>query len=286
MGKYCKIRIIKIISCLLLLSMALTVCLTSCGSSKRLLEEKIFKDAMEDFFDAVEDRDAHKIRSLFSKNVIEKDTDLQEQIEKLLSLYNGGDFEILCDYLLSGDYYSGEEGFTSWVTTNFPVSCGGERYWLSVALVYEDDIDEDNIGFESIYFFTLDEYCAYFHSEEEAYDDDGLLVFSERRLENEVRIIECLPYEYKTVDRKLYSENIKTFLNSNKNFDDFVEAFGEPNAKDEITFEHFYELSDSNCEARYLKLGVIDGRISYASIVGNFDYVESIYDSPVKSPAE
>ena len=69
---------------------------------------------------------------------------------------------------------------------------------------------------------------------------------------------------------------------------DFKARFGEPNAKDEsyAVAEYFYELPNSNGEARYLKLGVIDGRISYASIVGNFDYVESIYDSPVKSPAE
>lgn len=269
---------LKITFCTLILSVALLFSLVGCGSYKRVLEEKILKKQIDSFFEAVEERNVHKIRSLFSKNVIEKDTDLQEQIEKLLSLYNGGEFEILCDYNVSGSYYNGEEGFTSWCVTAFPVSCGAERYWLSVAFTYEDDIDEDNIGFESVYFYTLDEYCAYYHSTEETHNAPGLLVFAERELENEVRIIERFPYEYTNIDRKLYSANIEAFLGRNKNFDDFVKNFGEPNAESDGSM-YFYEVIDRDGSNAYIKLAVLeDKKIEYADVCTEFDYVRSIFE--------
>ena len=286
---------IKAISLILAVAVILPLLLTGCIPSRGAYEVKLCTETLEAFFTALENNDADAVKSLFSKAVIEKDTDLDAQIEKLIEIYPSAPTEIFADDLNGGDYSTEYGASYSRLNDSVPVFCDGEYYWVIIYIVYEDQANWDNIGVESIAFFTADEYCAWFYDDESKTNDlsvdifdDGLSVYAERTLENDVIPINRFPYEFIPIERTINVSDVKSFINDNKSMADFKARFGEPNAKDEsyAVAEYFYELPNSNGEARYLKLGVIDGRISYASIVGNFDYVESIYDSPVKSPYE
>ena len=286
---------IKAISLILAVAVILPLLLTGCIPSRGAYEVKLCTETLEAFFTALENNDADAVKSLFSKAVIEKDTDLDAQIEKLIEIYPSAPTEIFADDLNGGDYSTEYGASYSRLNDSVPVFCDGEYYWVIIYIVYEYQANWDNIGVESIAFFTADEYCAWFYDDESKTNDlsvdifdDGLSVYAERTLENDVIPINRFPYEFIPIERTINVSDVKSFINDNKSMADFKARFGEPNAKDEsyAVAEYFYELPNSNGEARYLKLGVIDGRISYASIVGNFDYVESIYDSPVKSPYE
>ncbi len=286
---------IKAISLILAVAVILPLLLTGCIPSRDAYEVKLCTETLEAFFTALENNDADAVKSLFSKAVIEKDTDLDAQIEKLIEIYPSAPTEIFTDDLNGGDYSTEYGAFYSRLNDSVPVFCDGEYYWVEIYIVYEDEANEDNIGVESIAFFTADEYCAWFHDDESKTNDlsvdifaDGLSVYAERTLENDVIPINQYPYEFIPIERTINVSDVKSFINDNKSMADFKARFGEPNAKDEsyAWAEYFYELPNSNGEARYLSLFIIDGRISRATIFDNFEYVESIYETPVKSPYE
>ena len=89
-----------------ILIVALLLALSTCGSFKRVNEDKIYQENINNFFAALDDRDTDAIKSLFSSAVIQNDTDLDEQISKLISIYPNAETEIIFDGLLSGAYES------------------------------------------------------------------------------------------------------------------------------------------------------------------------------------
>ena len=184
-----------------ILIVALLLALSACGSFKRMNEDKIYQENINNFFAALDDRDTDAIKSLFSSAVIQNDTDLDEQISKLISIYPNAETEIIFDGLLGGDYESQDSKHKSVAYTTFPVICDNQYFWVYFELVYEDDFCEDNIGLSSVFFYTADEYCAYFHNDSEKLPDElGLLVFSDLNLEKEIRPIEYNPYEFTPIE--------------------------------------------------------------------------------------
>ena len=145
--------------------------------------------------------------------------------------------------------------------------------------MYEDDFCEDNIGLSSVFFYTADEYCAYFHNDSKKLPDEiGLLVFSDLKLEKEIRPIEGNPYEFTPIERTINISDVEDFLDKNKNFAAFSEAFGQPNAKG-LHWTYYYEITDNDGSTQYFEIGVPDGKnIEYANIVGEFEFIRNILE--------
>ncbi len=266
---------LKLIPFIISLTLILLI-FTGCGSSKRLLEDKIYQEKIDSFFSALENQDSTALKSLFSQTVIEKDVDLDSQIEKLVSIYPLAKTDIKFNGLQSGEYETQDGKFKSSAHTVFPIICDGQYFWVYFELIYEDDFAEDNIGLNRVFFYTSDEYCALFHNDKQLPDDIGLVVFSNLKLENEVRPIEGQPYEFTAIDRKIYASDVENFLNKNRNLDEFYNKFGLPNAKG-ILWTYYYEITETDGTTKYLEIGCPNGdEIAYANIVSEFEFIRSV----------
>ena len=208
---------------------------SGCGSYKRLTEETIFQENINAFFSALDNEDSTAIKSLFSQTVNDTDADLNVQIEKLISIYPKASTEIKFNGLVGSSYDSEYGQFKSVVFTTFPVVCDNEYFWVYFELIYEDDFSEKNIGLNKVFFYTADEYCAFWHDENSQYPEDiGLLVFSDLNFEKEIRPIESFPYEYTSIEREISVSDVEDFLETSKSFTEFNEVFGSPNAKGKV----------------------------------------------------
>ena len=268
---------IKVLS--LILIVALLLALSACGSFKRVNEDKIYQENINNFFAALDDRDTDAIKSLFSSAVIQNDTDLDEQISKLISIYPNAETEILFDGLLSGDYESRDRKHKSVAYTTFPVICDNQYFWVYFELVYEDDFCEENVGLSSVFFYTADEYCAFFHNDSEKLPNElGLLVFSDLKLERDIKPIEGIPYEFTPVERTINISDVEVFFDKNKSLTEFMEAFGQPNSQGSL-WTYYYEITETDGSAKYLEIGVPDGEnIEYANIIGEFEFIRNIFE--------
>ena len=109
-------------------------------------------------------------------------------------------------------------------------------------------------------------------------DDVGMLVFSDLKLENEVRPINQSPYEFVKIDRTVNIADVESFLSLNKSFDEFKNAFGQPNANGAL-WTYFYEVKEKDGTLKYLELGVSNSNtIIYANVVGDFEFVRVIFE--------
>ncbi|MBE6559316.1 MAG: DUF5104 domain-containing protein [Ruminococcaceae bacterium] len=267
------------LTCAFILLTSALLIFAGCGSYKRLSEEKIYQEKVNAFFSALEHEDPTALKSLFSQTVIDRDADLDQQIEKLLSIYPNAKTDIRFDGLLGGDYENQDGKFKSIAYTTFPVVCEDKYYWVYFELIYEDDFSEENVGLNRVFFYTADEYCAFWHDDSAKYPDDiGLLVFSDLKLGKKVRPIERWPYEFTSMDRTISVSDVEEFLEKNKSVAEFSETFGMPNAKGDL-WTYYYEITDADGTIQYLEIGAPDGdEITYANIVGEFEYIRCIFE--------
>ena len=267
------------ISCVFILLVLVFLVFTGCGSAVRLSEEKIYREKIDAFFFALENEDSTALKSLFSQTVIEKDADLDKQIEKLFSIYPNTKTDIKFNGLLGGDYENRGGKFKSVAYTTFPVVCDNQYFWVYFELIYEDDFSKENIGLNRVFFYTADEYCVYFHNDEEKMpNDNGLLVFSDLKLSNEIIPIEGFPYEFSPIERTIKTSDIERFLESNKSFSEFKEMFGEPNAIGAL-WTYYYEVTENDGFTKYVEIGVPNNdEIEYANIVGEFEFIKCILE--------
>jgi len=214
---------------------------SGCGSSYLKNEEKIYLEKVEAFFDALEKEDVPKIKSLFTQEVIENDTDLDDEIAKMISVYPNSKTTIITSSLpCMMEVQTDEKGrYVYSPGTCVPVICDGEYYWVYVELTYTEGTPIDSIAIKYLYFYTGDEY--YIRFREDSPTDIGLVVFAEQTSESRIVCINTIPYEYTPTDREIDVNKVKDFLKSSKDLGKFKEEFGLPNAASES--DYFYEIS-------------------------------------------
>ncbi|MBQ8382863.1 MAG: DUF5104 domain-containing protein [Clostridia bacterium] len=121
------------------------------------------------FFNALDKGDSDEIKSLFSRTVLSSDSDLDEQIDKLISIYPRSTTAIMFDGLLGGEYADDAGMYKSMAYATFPVVSNNRYFWVYIELIYEDDFSSDNIGLNRVFFYTADEYCTFIRDENTTY---------------------------------------------------------------------------------------------------------------------
>lgn len=274
----------KIISLFALcLCCCLMLSLSGCRSWTLMNEGKLYEETLENFFTALDNADKAAIKALFSQTVLKNDTDLDDQIDKLLSIYPHGTTEIKHVGFQQGGYEKHDGKYKARANQTTPVICNSAYFWVYMELVYVDDFDNENIGISRVSFFTADEYCLHFHNDDRNISEDlGLLVFADQLLDKEVRPINRYPYAYTPTEQMINAAEVEEFLKSNRSWADFTAKFGQPNVDTSIWSYYYYEISGTGGERQYLQIRASEDEIEYVSIVGEFEFIRTILDEDQK----
>ena len=238
-------------------------------------EQALYEKQVNGFFEALDKGDKEAVKAHFSKTVQKYDTDLSGNIDKLLSVYPRGSSDIKFTEVLSGEYENDYGSLYSCARATLPVVNGENIYWFEIEYVYEDDDHPDNVGLSRVYFSTADEYCLSFTEKNEPVKALGLEVFSERRVEGEIRCINRIPYEFDQEKDGVLLSEIKAFLEESDDYSAFTEKFGAPGTN---FFYTYYEVVGDEDKVVYLELDIIDNKICYAAVCDEFSYIEPIIE--------
>lgn len=266
---------------------ALLISITGCSLFsifEKNREDRLYRNTIDNFFTALDTQNTDSILNLFSKSAIAEDKEIQSNIDKLIEIYPDAPTQILFDGLLHGSYTQTDGLYRSAISSTFPVFCGGEYYWIYLELVYEDDFCADNIGISCIEFYTADEYCIYYHSDDSKVAEAlGFHLYSEKTLENPVISINNSPYEYVYIDREISLMEIKSFFKTNTSYEDFVATFGHPNASQPVDNTNwylvYYEIFVDSAAPVYLEICVYgSSEIQYANLVNSTSHLEVVIE--------
>lgn len=275
-------KILKLLCMSIIIALTFASC--SCvGESEKgdsAENQKSYKEVVDEFFDAVDDRDNEDVKELFSEYAQEKDKDLDKQIEKLFEVYSGPTTKWYYDEMLSGEFVSDSESKESAVSSVFPVVSQGKYYWCSVEWVQSNENDSSREGIKEISFYTAEDYYVFCEEFREYENKVGLAVYAEEKLDFYVCCIGSQPYKYNPNARILNRSEVEGVLRVNRKYADFRKRFGEPRA-DYTTINCFYELFEENGEKRYVSLTVDEdsGEIVKAEVMSNFSQVSTILDN-------
>ena len=254
--------------------------LSSCGFVyfDSSTEKEKYHEAVISFVTALDEKDSEAIYDLFALEVKEQDEDLKEQIDKLLTIYQGQSDGIGGHGVLASDYDYNHGYRIKKAYTYFPIRCGKIYYWCYLDLMYENTYGKDLTGIVQLDFYTADEFCIVRYDEDKKIKENiGLTVHAGNTLEQEVRCIGGYPYMYSNETKPLDINEVKEFFKTSKSFSKFKEQFGNPNAE-HIYYQ--YSLPDENGEHRYLQISdeFDEEEIYLVAIVNDFLRVETIYD--------
>ena len=141
--------------------------------------------------------------------------------------------------------------------------------------MYENTYDDQQIGIVQMDFYTADEYCILDYDDNlKIIDSVGLTVHADATIENEIRCISGHPHKYSTSTEPLNIDAIKNFFEVSNSFSEFTAQFGQPNAKNIYCY---YELPIEGSEHRYLQISTDNNTIYSATVVDEFEYIETIY---------
>lgn len=263
---------------LFFLTLALLICsATGCGASYLKNQEKIYLEKVEAFFDALEKEDVQKIKYLFTQEVIENDTDIVDEIAKMISAYPEAETTIITSSLPHmQEFDTNEQGKCIYTPgTYVPVICDGEYYWVYIELIYIEGSPLDSIAIQKLYFYTADEY--YIRFREDSPTDTGLWVFADQTLNERIVCINTIPLVFDPIDRVLDLNEVKDFLKSSKDFNEFKEEFGLPNATNDS--DYYYEIPQTKESLKYLLVRTENDNITKVGLVdASGDYWESLWE--------
>ena len=270
-----------------LLILSLCLPLTGCSEilheifveSREEREERVYVEAIEAIFTALDAGDADALYDLFSAEAKAGDPDLEADIARMMEVYEGPYVTHGFDGLLGGSAHFEQEGSTYSIFTSTPIEAGDTYYWIYLNYTYQCDPNPANIGITELEFFTADEWCLELYDEESTRQPSrGLTVYAEKTLDGEWRCIYGDPIQYAHREAINPGEAVAQ-LEKTDSFSAFKEVFGEPAGSH---IYHYYPLPDEDGEQRWLCVGAVEDEDWVYGIfaVDRFAWVEELWDNP------
>ncbi len=241
-------------------------------------EEKAFEEILPKLFEALKNGNEDAIYDLFSPTVRKQSNNLQEQISALITDYSVpiDEFDLENVPMHQSDHI-GNPGNWARADATIPARSGDDYYFFRIYLVYEH-YDENQIGITQLEFYTSDEMCAFRESDDQWIERKGLYLHTEKNLGCEIRTIDGEPIRYMPTNHTINVEEVQEFLKSSSSFSEFIERFGEANAKSPRVNYYYYELPKEKGEPRYLCIREHDEVIRSATIEDDLAVIEMVLD--------
>ena len=236
-------------------------------------EEGLYAEQVDVLITAVNEKDASGIVDMFAPDVKRAIPGLADEAEKLIEILYAPIERNGNDGILQGNYekHYGEKKCT--LSNRFPVIAGEKYYWIYFEYTYRDDASPESMGARKIALYTADEFYLLGIEGKKMPDGDGIFSFGERDAGVTLRSVCGTVCEYENVRECASAAEIKEFFVESDSLVKFKERFGEPDADG---LYDIYALSAENGEPRYLEIRAVNDRITYAQIVSDFFYIETV----------
>ena len=245
-------------------------------------EDEICEKMASDVFATLAQKDAVALKGLFSSEVIEGNTDLDDQIDVFLNRFNAT-YDQIEDIGANGSSgsKSKENGESHTITDTFTFTMKGETYHGSMVISVKGSLDVENADLVIFEIDTPEAYdSAFFQPYIPYFGESGLFYQDSPDLRDGLLMIEDGIYKDLDVDRTLTESQMQEVLNESKSHSNLVEHIGTPDATWEINNYSYYKLTDALYAVCHTKQDVIefvyitDAESKVKTLWLNEDYVE------------
>lgn len=250
--------------CALLLCLLLTGC---AGWGRPGLE-----DMAEEFFTALDARDAAALRALFAPSVLSGEADLEASIDALFALDPGPIEAWRTDSPPAVSSHRGgpeRRSASNW----YPVTAGGVNYYCCIRYTSADEEHPENVGLRKVIFVTEKVRCGEEFNRTWKDLPDGLTVIADAPGDYETCRIAGDAFVCTPNPRPPALEEILSFLETGTAREDFLARFGPPDARSPYVEDMvYYLLSDGEGEKRYARVTFTEGAASSVILLSERDY--------------
>ena len=215
-------------------------------------EAEAYNHAVDDFFAAVDARDATAIKELFTPGALAEDANMDETIQRLFAFYPGPTERNDRDGTkIWGDYQNNHGVKKSEIGDWFAVFSGGTAYYCRFSLIYRNDEDPEETGIHFVELVSEKVMCSDdFHWS----NTPGLAVIEDVKGDYLTTRVGGYPKQYTPIDRSIAEADILQFLEKSTDFFEFKQRFGEPNIKNPDGNMCTYELASSENERLFANM--------------------------------
>lgn len=211
-------------------------------------DDKAFQDMLNKVLVALDSRDKEGLKALFAVSAIEKNPNLDNQIDTFFQVYKGpSEIEHIDLQLYASESveYGKRKTELSDGGEDIIIKAGGVRYYVSMMMYSKDDFNKDNEGIHTLEFDTEEaQNSQYFAGYNEADDGPGLYYQDTAEKRDDIRWIEGRSWKYTHYDRKLTADQLRAVADKNDDFGNFVSAIGDPNCSWTVYAYYYYELDN------------------------------------------
>lgn len=211
-------------------------------------DDKAFQDMLNKVLAALDSGDKEGLKALFAVSAIEKNTNLDNQIDTFFQVYKGpSEIEHIDLQLYAGEAveYGKRKTELSAGGEDIIIKAGGVRYYVSMMMYSKDDFNKDNEGIHTLEFDTEEaQNSQYFAGYNEEDDGPGLYYQDTAEKRDDIRWIEGRSWKYTHYDRKLTADQLRAIADKNDDFGNFVSAIGNPNCSWTVYAYYYYELDN------------------------------------------
>ena len=235
---------IILITCIFLLT--ITGCSVIEDFDKIGLQEKHYKQMIEDVFHALDNNDNESLKKLFATSVINSNENLDMQIQELIEFYDGkvesfeGENNSATSSRLGGDTYIEKTG-------GFTVVVDGINYEVNLYMVVYDEQNPDNEGLHMLEFATEDAYNSKYFAWHFIEDNvHGAYVQTSTDKREDVLMVENRCFYYKSFDRNLDDYDFLDYIRHNLSYSGLINTVGEPNSDWSNYGYYYFVLENKN----------------------------------------
>lgn len=236
----------KILSVILVLCFALS--LSGCREIY-VNEKKLMTSTIENFIEAVDNRDSEALKAMLSPETIKKSPNIDREIEELFSLVPEKIISYDSDFSVASSESTRYGVITRSANTWTCIFTSEGNYYISFELLFRNDEEPEETGVTRLWFMSEKYMC----SGNQQCSDEGFEVQWEVEEEFETKRIGGFPKRFTPFDRTITEEDIIAFLEKSVTVEEFKEHFGEPNC---ATGPYIltYQLADENKEERFANI--------------------------------